>query len=63
MAVPKAFTVEEGQAVQFLSEFFNTINHPQFATRVLRGPWKRSDKSPLASVNSRVIQLALKCSF
>ena len=38
MAVSKPFTVKEGQTVQFLWEFFNTISHPQFADPGLADP-------------------------
>jgi hypothetical protein len=47
MAVSKPFTVRKGKTIQFLSEFFNTINHPQFANPSL----KRAVETFLASVS------------
>jgi hypothetical protein len=44
---------EEGQTILFLSEFFNMINHPQFANPGLKGAVEKL----LASVSPRVIQL------
>lgn len=44
---------EEGQTILFLSEFFNMINHPQFANPGLKG----AVETFLASVSPRVIQL------
>jgi hypothetical protein len=70
MALAKTFKIHEAQSLQFRAEFYNTLNHPQFAN--LPGsdvqnsqPGSQSNMGQITttSVSPRVIQFALKFLF
>jgi hypothetical protein len=53
----------ESQSVEFRGEFFNAFNHPQFNNPSLTASASTFGQISSASVNPRIIQLALKYSF
>jgi hypothetical protein len=53
----------ESQSVEFRGEFFNAFNHPQFNNPNLTVNASTFGEITSASVNPRIIQLALKYSF
>jgi hypothetical protein len=57
MAVSKPFTVKEGQTVQFLWEFFNTISHPQFADPGLADPGLKGAVETLGQITPSIREL------
>ena len=67
MNIQKLIKIHESQAVMFRAEFFNTFNHPQFASYLNDSDPTDAGKGFGAinamSVNPRVIQLALKFLF
>jgi hypothetical protein len=63
MSLAKLFTVHEGQALQYRSEFFNTFNHSRFANPGVNAAPLTFGQITGTSVSPRVIQLALKLSF
>ncbi len=62
-ALSKMIRITERQSLQFRSEFFNIMNHPQFALPGLSAAQSTFGQITSASVSPRVIQLALKYSF
>jgi len=54
---------KEGANVQFRADFFNTLNHPNFAGPVNAASASTFGRIFSMSTNPRVIQLALKFSF
>jgi hypothetical protein len=64
MALSKVTKVfHESQSVEFRGEFFNTFNHPQFNNPILAANSGTFGQISSASVNPRIVQLALKYSF
>jgi len=67
MSLTKLTTVggiRENATLQFRAEFFNTFNHPQFSNPILTlNTASTFGTLPSASVNQRLMQLALKYSF
>jgi hypothetical protein len=63
MTIAKAFNLREAHSVQFRAEFFNALNHPQFAIPDTLASDAAFGKIGALSVNPRIIQLALKYSF
>ena len=62
-ALSKLVHITERQSVQFRSEFFNILNHAQFANPALGAAQATFGQISATSVSPRVIQLALKYSF
>jgi Carboxypeptidase regulatory-like domain/TonB-dependent Receptor Plug Domain len=67
MNIQKVIKIRESQSLMFRAEFFNTFNHPQFASYLNDSDPTDAGKGFGAinamSVNPRVIQLALKYLF
>ena len=67
MSVAKVTKIREQQTIQFRAEFFNTFNHPQFASVNNTDASNRNGGGfgdiIASSVNPRVLQFALKYSF
>jgi hypothetical protein len=62
-SLSKLIRIREKQALQFRSEFFNILNHPQFALPGLGANQSTFGQITSMSVSPRVIQLALKYQF
>ena len=63
LSLAKVFAVREGQSLQFRTEFFNALNHPEFGN-----PNINANSSSFGQISNmvgapRVIQFALKYSF
>lgn len=62
-ALAKMIRIKEQYSLQFRSEFFNVMNHPQFSNPGLSAAQSTFGQITSASVSPRVIQLALKFLF
>ena len=68
-AVAKQFTVTEGIRLQFRTEFFNVLNHPNFGIPSARtvfnnsGPVGSAGLITNTTTSSRQIQFGLKLTF
>jgi Carboxypeptidase regulatory-like domain len=63
IAFSKSIPVHEGRSIQFRAEFFNALNHPQFANPDTNFTSPTFGVISATAVNPRVGQLALKLAF
>ena len=67
LGVSKFFSIREAHQVEFRSEFFNALNHPNFFWATGNGSGLRFDLAGAARLtgvrSNRTIQLAVRYSF
>ena len=63
MSLSKTINIRESQSVQFRTEFFDALNHPQFSLPSASVNGGSLGVITATSVSPRIIQLALKYSF
>ncbi|MBV9505549.1 MAG: hypothetical protein JO323_11170 [Acidobacteriia bacterium] len=63
MKVTRVGGIHENATLQFRAEFFNIFNHPQFSNPVVQYNQPNFGQITGASVNPRLVQLALKYVF